>query len=82
LDFICGCIIPHKQRFCFYLQKGVRCFETLQTLVTKGPIMLSNLVLFICFHSMQLITPSRFSLIWIVTSLTSTVNVAWKSNLE
>jgi hypothetical protein len=28
LDFICGCIIPHEQSFCFYLQKGVRHFET------------------------------------------------------
>jgi hypothetical protein len=28
LDFICCCIIPHKKSFCFYLQKGVRHFET------------------------------------------------------
>ena len=27
-DFICGCIISHKQSFCFNLQKGVRHFET------------------------------------------------------
>ncbi len=28
LDFIRGCIIPHKHSFCSYLQKGVRHFET------------------------------------------------------
>ncbi len=28
LSIICGCIIPQEQRFRFYLQKGVRHFET------------------------------------------------------
>jgi hypothetical protein len=28
LDFIRCCFIPHEQSFCFYLQKGVRHFET------------------------------------------------------
>jgi hypothetical protein len=28
LDFIPGCIVPHKQSFCFYVQKGVRHFKT------------------------------------------------------
>jgi hypothetical protein len=28
LDFIFGCIVSHKQSFCFYLQKGVRHFQT------------------------------------------------------
>jgi hypothetical protein len=28
LEFIHGYIIPHKQTFCFYSQKGVRHFET------------------------------------------------------
>jgi hypothetical protein len=28
-EFICGCTISHEQSFfCFYLQKGVRHFET------------------------------------------------------
>jgi hypothetical protein len=36
LDFICGCIIPHKQSFYFYLQKGVRHFESTTNSGHKG----------------------------------------------
>jgi hypothetical protein len=36
LDFICCCIIPHEQSFCFYLQKGVGHFETTTNSIHEG----------------------------------------------
>jgi hypothetical protein len=47
----------------------------LQTLAMNVSIMLSNLVLLVFFYSMRLTNPPRFNVIWILTNLTSFINI-------
>lgn len=56
--------------------------KPLRTLVMKGPITPSNLVLPVYFHSMQSTNRQKFSWIWIVTSLTSIVVILLPHCLE
>jgi hypothetical protein len=76
-------VSSHRSKHFASTCKRVWCtLRPLHTLVMKGPIMLSNLVLPLCFYSMQLTNPPRFSLIQIVTCLTSLLGRAtWRTSL-